>query len=449
MVAVLDPHAFYGAGAAVHRSQLRGADALTGLSGALGTGTAMAGSDPAGSTWAGHYDNAAREVLRASCGLVTGLDHMGVLFMRTGQNYALAERASRLAVVGAVATSGGDYPGAASYAGDGSATLTLPDPPSAAGGSGGPPTGWQLIAGAVGYVWPNGHQDTLRQVAGVWRRAALDVRGAGVTAVYGHVSGLRCPELDAILAHTAALDSAVLDVAQSFEQMAGACSDYADELDQCHSAVIGELRELVVETAATAAIGAAIGVATAGAGTAASGGIVAARCAAVAARVGGFLARLVLAAGRAAQMAVDAAASLVASTRRIQAILRLRIALITPRVARRTRSMQRVERVAQQSLELRTEDSWANLRLLSDHFGRHGKDFGAKGAHEYAALASRYFQTGLQEGLPVKVSKDGTIRMYDVATNTFGAFRADGRTRSFFKPIEKAAYWAQQKGVPM
>jgi hypothetical protein len=69
------------------------------------------------------------------------------------------------------------------------------------------------------------------------------------------------------------------------------------------------------------------------------------------------------------------------------------------------------------------EGSWGNPDTLEDHFLRHGADFGATSAEEYAHQASEFFQRGLQEELPTKIDpRTGVIRIYDPATNTFGAY---------------------------
>jgi pyocin large subunit-like protein len=91
---------------------------------------------------------------------------------------------------------------------------------------------------------------------------------------------------------------------------------------------------------------------------------------------------------------------------------------------------------------------------LSDHFRRHGADFGARSADDYAGQASEFFQTGLQRGLPTKIDpKTGAIRIYDPSTNTFGAYNPSGTTRTFYRPDPSSHgyatnwdYWQAQPG---
>lgn len=103
---------------------------------------------------------------------------------------------------------------------------------------------------------------------------------------------------------------------------------------------------------------------------------------------------------------------------------------------------------------LHSSDSWGTPRKLVSHAKRHGPDFGVASPDDYAAAASAFLQRGLIEGLPVKISsRDGVIRIYDRATNTFGSYNADGTTRTFYKPDpakhglrDNEAYWRRQEG---
>lgn len=85
-------------------------------------------------------------------------------------------------------------------------------------------------------------------------------------------------------------------------------------------------------------------------------------------------------------------------------------------------------------LALAARDTWGNPKTLSDHFRRHGGDFGARTADEYASEASGFLQRGVRGGAQVKIDSSGVIRVYDPRTNTFGAYNANGTTRTFYKP---------------
>jgi pyocin large subunit-like protein len=105
-------------------------------------------------------------------------------------------------------------------------------------------------------------------------------------------------------------------------------------------------------------------------------------------------------------------------------------------------------------MELPAATTRGRADTLADHFARHGGDFGAASEAEYAQQASRFFQRGIGDGLPTKINpKDGSIRIYDPQSNTFGAYNADGSTRTFYKPDPARRgfatnwdYWVSQPG---
>ena len=92
-------------------------------------------------------------------------------------------------------------------------------------------------------------------------------------------------------------------------------------------------------------------------------------------------------------------------------------------------------------------DTWGNPNTLAKHFADHGADFGAASPNEYAQMASDFLSYSQSAGLPTKIGVDGAIRTYDPATNTFGAYNADGSTKTFFKPTPKD-YFDRQPGTP-
>ncbi len=79
--------------------------------------------------------------------------------------------------------------------------------------------------------------------------------------------------------------------------------------------------------------------------------------------------------------------------------------------------------------------AWANPKTLKNHFVRHGDDFSAKSASEYAQKASDFLVQSQKCNLPTKVDSSGVIRVYDFKTNTFGAYRQDGSTLTFYNQI--------------
>ncbi len=98
------------------------------------------------------------------------------------------------------------------------------------------------------------------------------------------------------------------------------------------------------------------------------------------------------------------------------------------------------------TLELNTATTWGRAETLADHFARHGGDFAAKTADEYAGMASRFFQESQAAKLPTKIDSQGVIRVFDPNTGTFGSFNPNGTTRTLFKP-SSPTYFDRQPGT--
>ena len=93
-------------------------------------------------------------------------------------------------------------------------------------------------------------------------------------------------------------------------------------------------------------------------------------------------------------------------------------------------------------------ETWGNVASLPDHFARHGADFHAKNADEYAGMAWHFGQRAKQGGLLVKVDDDGTRRVFDPKSGAFAAYHPDGTTKTYFKPNSRD-YFARQPGRPV
>jgi hypothetical protein len=89
--------------------------------------------------------------------------------------------------------------------------------------------------------------------------------------------------------------------------------------------------------------------------------------------------------------------------------------------------------------------NWGNPATLADHFARHGADFGARSAEEYAHLAMNFGERAQRGELPVKIDDDGTRRAFEAKTGTFGAYDEDWTAKTFFKPRSRD-YFARQPG---
>jgi hypothetical protein len=87
---------------------------------------------------------------------------------------------------------------------------------------------------------------------------------------------------------------------------------------------------------------------------------------------------------------------------------------------------------------------WGNPKTLADHFERHGADFLASDAEDYARQARAFYLN--REQHQMKTDADGTVRLYDATTNAFGAYNADGTTKTYFMPDNGQAYFDRQPG---
>jgi hypothetical protein len=249
------------------------------LEGALAGSGAMAGSDPAGTQWAGSYDEAARDVHAVLIDLETACMKIAVMLQQTGFNHGMAESAS-------------DPTRSTPTPADPTVYLpgkrAVPDLPSASGGSTSTPAGWWLIEHTVGYIWPNGHPDRLRSAANAWSSAADAIVGASYyvpEAVQG-ILAQQSPEVQNAFTVCDSMSEHIEDVAASCRDLAKACSDFADGIDKAHHDVKDELVSLLEWTAAIEAGGAVVGFFSLGIGEGAAQGVEAARIAKTATRVG-------------------------------------------------------------------------------------------------------------------------------------------------------------------
>jgi len=92
-----------------------------------------------------------------------------------------------------------------------------------------------------------------------------------------------------------------------------------------------------------------------------------------------------------------------------------------------------------------TRETWGYLPSLADHFERHGRDFNAKDADDYARMAWEFQQRAKIEGLPTKVDSEGVMRIHDPKSGAFGAYNRNGTTKTFFKPNSRG-YFDRQPG---
>ena len=92
--------------------------------------------------------------------------------------------------------------------------------------------------------------------------------------------------------------------------------------------------------------------------------------------------------------------------------------------------------------------NWGTPASLPDHFARHGHDFGARNADEYALMANQFLHRARLAGYPAKIHGKGVLRVFDPASRTFGAYNPDGTTKTFFK-VRDPTYYDRQPGRPI
>lgn len=92
-----------------------------------------------------------------------------------------------------------------------------------------------------------------------------------------------------------------------------------------------------------------------------------------------------------------------------------------------------------------TKQTWGDMDSLVDHYVRHGKDFSAASADDYAAKAWLFLQRAIDEGLPAKLDEDGTIRVWDGKSRAFAAYNRNFTTKTYFKPNSQN-YFERQPG---
>lgn len=215
--------------------------ALNRLTNTLDASAAMAGDDAGGQEWAHSYDRAAAGTLNAGQAVANAVTRLAMMFVQTARNYAAADAASDATVGAHVAAAVGTVPCIIDY------QLPWCVPPSAAGGSGGPPHGWGFVEHLVGYVWPNGDPGRLRAAAEAWRGCA-QVLSSGqcvVGAAVGRAVVDHIPEADDMTLVCGGLQNQLGEAAALFDSMAAACDEFARHIDDAHNAVEDELISLL------------------------------------------------------------------------------------------------------------------------------------------------------------------------------------------------------------
>ena len=92
------------------------------------------------------------------------------------------------------------------------------------------------------------------------------------------------------------------------------------------------------------------------------------------------------------------------------------------------------------------DNGWGDPTTLTRHYNDHGAAVGATSEEDYARKAQELLQQALRGKLPTKVDVAGVTRVYDPINKLFGAYNADGTTRTFFR-MSNIRYWNNQPGT--
>jgi len=83
-------------------------------------------------------------------------------------------------------------------------------------------------------------------------------------------------------------------------------------------------------------------------------------------------------------------------------------------------------------------------RQLTEHFEKHGGEFGSISRAEYLARAQQLRDAALDANILEAVRRDGVITRFDRSTGAFIAFDHDRTIRTFFRPNDGEAYFRRQ-----
>ena len=93
---------------------------------------------------------------------------------------------------------------------------------------------------------------------------------------------------------------------------------------------------------------------------------------------------------------------------------------------------------------VRTQVGFRSQERLTEHFRKHGREFGKIGMDRYLRLAQELRDRPAGGMILEAVRGDGTTIRYDKSSGAFIAFDRDGTIRTFFRPDRGDAYFRSQ-----
>lgn len=418
-----------------------GSDLFDGLSEAV----ASAGEGNGARSWCSSYEQAARSVTDEISQLTDAFGKAATLLDTSGHNHASAEAAAAPygLSVGRLPRRNLEH-------------VTISGVPPMYGGNDGEPWGWHLIVGHLhGFGWPGADIDRIRSLAAAWHAAADNLQ----TATYfpalasSYLDTMSSPELPAATSVCKRLADVCTALAADCDALGRSCGEYADAVARARTQVTHAFKELLGVAGVGALVGLGATVLSGGLAGLASGTLEGTAAGTLVSRIVSLLDALAstLSALNPAMAINDAQGGQSAWLRTVADAAPV-LAAVTSQTGALAAELGGVPRGGG-AVGTMTDDEviragWADRRTLQDHFDRHGADVGATSTADYVRTAQELRARAEAEGLPMKVDKDGTIRIFDPQTGLFASFRPDGRARTIFRPTPSPdAYWAKQPGA--
>lgn len=91
-----------------------------------------------------------------------------------------------------------------------------------------------------------------------------------------------------------------------------------------------------------------------------------------------------------------------------------------------------------------TKIGFGSQRVLTEHYRKHGREFGRISKDEYLLMAQDLRDRPLDMKILEAVRRDGMITRFDRRTGAFIAFERTLVIRTFFKPAEGEKYFHRQ-----
>jgi pyocin large subunit-like protein len=91
-----------------------------------------------------------------------------------------------------------------------------------------------------------------------------------------------------------------------------------------------------------------------------------------------------------------------------------------------------------------TKIGFGSQRMLTDHYRKHGREFGKISKDEYLLMAQDLRDRPLDMKILETVRRDGMITRFDRRTGAFIAFERNLVIQTFFRPAEGEKYFHRQ-----